>query len=60
MVQSGWADAWWCEDPDCESQIKEDTKATTRCIPLDQPGGRGECIHCGRPAMVRALFARSY
>lgn len=60
VVQSGWADAWWCEDPDCESQIKEDTKATTRCIPLDQPGGRGECIHCGRPAMVRALFARSY
>jgi prolyl-tRNA synthetase len=60
VVQSGWADAWWCEDPACEAQIKEDTKATTRCIPLDQPEGRGECVHCGRPATVRALFARSY
>lgn len=60
VVQSGWADVWWCEEPDCESQIKDDTKATNRCIPLEQPGGQGKCIHCGRPAKVRALFARSY
>jgi prolyl-tRNA synthetase len=60
VVQDGWADAWWCGQPACEAQIKEDTRATTRCIPLDQPGGKGTCIHCGAPAAQRAIFARSY
>ena len=60
VVQNGWADVWWCEQAACEVQIKEDTRATTRCIPLDQPGGTGACIHCGEPATRRAIFARSY
>ncbi len=60
VVQNGWADAWWCEQAACEAQIKEDTRATTRCIPLDQPGGKGACIRCGEPATRRAIFARSY
>ena len=60
VVQDGWAEAWWCEQPACEAQIKEDTRASTRCIPLDQPGGKGTCIHCGAPAAQRAIFARSY
>lgn len=60
VVKSGWADVWWCGDPECEAKIKEDTKATSRCIPLDQPGGEGVCIHCGKPAHERALFARAY
>jgi prolyl-tRNA synthetase len=59
-VQDGWAEAWWCGEAACEAQIKEETKATTRNIPLDQPGGRGKCIHCGQPAGEIALFARSY
>jgi len=59
-VQDGWADAWWCGQPECEAQVKEDTRASTRCIPLDQPGGKGTCIHCGAPAPQRAIFARSY
>jgi prolyl-tRNA synthetase len=59
-VADGWADVWWCGDPACEAEIKEDTKATTRCIPLEQPGGQGVCIHCGKPARERAIFARAY
>jgi prolyl-tRNA synthetase len=60
IVKDGWADVWWCGDPACEAEIKEDTRATTRCIPLDQTGGEGICVHCGQPANERALFARAY
>jgi prolyl-tRNA synthetase len=60
VVKSGWADAWWCGDSECEAEIKEETKATLRCIPLDQPGGEGTCIHCGQYASERAIFARAY
>jgi prolyl-tRNA synthetase len=34
----GFIKAWWCEDPVCEAKIKEETKATTRCLPADQAG----------------------
>jgi len=60
VVEAGWAKAWWCGEPDCESQIKNDTKATTRCIPFDQPGGEGTCIRCAKPAKEQAIFARAY
>lgn len=60
VVEAGWADAWWCGRSACEAAIKEETKATTRCLPIDQPGGTGRCIHCGEPAEKRALFARAY
>ncbi|MBI4314620.1 MAG: proline--tRNA ligase [Chloroflexi bacterium] len=59
-VEKGFALSYWCGDGACEAQIKEETKATTRCIPLDQPGGAGACIHCGKPAAEKALFARAY
>jgi len=59
-VENGFAWAWWCGDEDCENRIKEDTKATTRCIPLDQPGGTGRCIVCGKLADEMAVFARAY
>lgn len=60
VVQHGWAFSWWCGRADCEAEIKADTKATTRCIPLEQPGGSGQCIHCGQPAAEKAYFARAY
>jgi prolyl-tRNA synthetase len=59
-VQKGWALAWWCGSPDCETKVKEDTKATTRCIPLDQPVGSGHCAICGAPAPEKIYFARAY
>ena len=59
-VQKGWAFAWWCGDPACEARVKEDTKATSRCIPLDQPGGKGVCVVCGKSASEKVYFARAY
>ena len=59
-VKNGWAYSWWCGKQSCEAQIKEETKATTRCIPLNQNNETGKCIHCGSPASEKAIFARSY
>ena len=59
-VQNGWAESWWCESPECEAKVKEDTKATTRCMPMDQPAGEGHCIVCGEKASRKVIFARSY
>ena len=60
VVEDGFARSWWCGDAQCEAEIKEDTKATTRCIPLEQPGGSGTCVHCGKPATEMAIFAKAY
>ena len=59
-MQDGWALAYWCGSTECEARVKEDTKATTRCIPLDQPEGQGKCIVCGQPAKNKVYFARAY
>jgi prolyl-tRNA synthetase len=59
-IQKGFAHAWWCGGLECEAKVKEDTKASTRCIPLEQPGNEGQCIVCGRPAKEKVYFARAY
>ncbi|MGC1385198.1 MAG: proline--tRNA ligase, partial [Candidatus Acidiferrales bacterium] len=59
-VEKGFAFSWWCGGADCEASIKETTKATMRCIPLEQPGGSGTCIQCGKPAKEKAIFAKAY
>jgi prolyl-tRNA synthetase len=59
-VAEGFARAYWCGDEDCEARIQEETQATTRCIPLDQPPEAGHCILCGKPAEEIAIFARAY
>jgi len=59
-VEKGWAYAWWCGNPDCEAKVKEDTKATTRCIPIEQQEGSGRCIVCGKEATHKVYFAKSY
>jgi prolyl-tRNA synthetase len=60
VVQAGWAFAWWCGSAECEAKVKEETKATTRCIPLEQPGGSGKCVVCGESAAQKVIFARAY
>jgi len=60
VVDSGWAFSFWCGDPECEAKIKDETKATTRCIPLEQNPGQGACIVCGKPATEKAIFGRAY
>ena len=59
-VGKGFALAYWCGSADCEATIKEDTKATIRCIPLQQDGTPGRCIRCGDEAKEKAVFARAY
>jgi prolyl-tRNA synthetase len=59
-VENGFAFSFWCGSPDCEAKIKEETRATMRCIPLEQPGGSGSCVACGKPASERAIFGRAY
>jgi len=55
--------AGWCGDGACEAQIKEDTKATIRCLP-DEEFRSAEapttCLKCGRPATAEALWAKAY
>ncbi|MGD8463650.1 MAG: proline--tRNA ligase [Anaerolineae bacterium] len=61
IVTEGWARAYWCGDTACETKVKDDTKATSRNIPLDQEGaGAGACVVCGEPADEWALWARAY
>jgi prolyl-tRNA synthetase len=59
-VEKGWAFAWWCGDAECETKVKDETKATTRCIPLEQEPGQGTCIVCGKPATEKVIFGRAY
>ncbi|MGB6978586.1 MAG: proline--tRNA ligase [Candidatus Acidiferrales bacterium] len=59
-VEKGFALAWWCGGGACEEKIKEETKATMRCIPLDQAGGAGKCVYCGQPAVEKGIFAKAY
>jgi prolyl-tRNA synthetase len=61
----GFLKAFWCEDPACEKAIKDETKASTRCLPFTDLKGnvaqeQGICIKCGKPATHRWLFAQSY
>ena len=63
-VETGFAFSHWCGSGDCEAKIKEETRATMRCIPVDQDNDRpahgGVCVSCGKPAAERAIFARAY
>jgi prolyl-tRNA synthetase len=59
-VEKGFAFSYWCGSSKCEEKIKEETKATTRCIPLEQPGETGICIYCGQPAQEKTIFSKAY
>ncbi len=58
----GFVRVKWAEDSAAELAIKEETKATLRVIPFDQPEGgvHGKCFYTGKPATCEAIFARSY
>jgi len=60
VVERGFAHSFWCGNGQCEQKIKEDTKATLRCIPLEQHETKGNCICCGQPAGEKAYFAKAY
>ncbi|MBN9398783.1 MAG: proline--tRNA ligase ['Candidatus Kapabacteria' thiocyanatum] len=58
--KSGFISAHWDGTPETEELIKTETKATIRCIPLDNPQEDGVCIRTGKPSTQRVLFARAY
>ena len=60
VVKDGWAFAYWCESRECEAKAKEETKATTRNIPFDQPNEEGVCVVCGKPSKRKVYFAKAY
>lgn len=60
LDKGGFVSAHWDGTPETEDQIKDKTKATIRCIPLDNPQEDGVCILTGKPSTQRVLFARAY
>ena len=58
--KAGFISAHWDGTPETEQKIKEETKATIRCVPLDNPLEDGVCIYSGKPSTQRVLFARAY
>lgn len=61
-VAAGWARALHCGRPECEEEIKSETAATPRCIPIEAPAESGTCIRCDAPSAYgkRVLFGRAY
>jgi prolyl-tRNA synthetase len=60
QVERGFARAYWAGTPADEKRIQEETKATIRCIPLDQPATSGKCILTGQETTQQVIFARAY
>jgi len=58
--KGGFIMAHWDGTKETEEKIKEESKATIRCIPFDAPKEKGKCIYSGKPSTRRVLFARSY
>jgi prolyl-tRNA synthetase len=60
IVEKGFVLSFWCGRRECEARIKEETKATARCIPMEQGNQEGSCIRCGQPAKETVIFAKAY
>ena len=60
IEKGGFILAHWDGTPETEEKIKEETKATIRCIPLDGDKTPGRCMVTGRPSAQRVVFARNY
>jgi prolyl-tRNA synthetase len=58
--KGGFILAHWDGTAETEAAIKEETKATIRCIPLDAPAEDGKCVYSGKPSNKRVVFARAY
>lgn len=56
----GFTLSHWCGHANCESQVKDDTKATIRCIPEDAKKEAGKCMVCGNKSEKRVVFAKAY
>ncbi len=59
-TKKGFLKAFWCESPKCEAEIKKETKATNRCLPLNAAEEAGKCIYCGKKSKQKWIFAKAY
>ncbi len=60
LDKGGFILSHWDGSAETEQKIKEETKATIRCIPLDAKAEQGKCIYTGKPSSRRVIFARAY
>ena len=60
QIERGFAWAYWDGNDEDEKRIQDETRATIRCIPLEQPGTPGTCVYTGRPTTRQVVFARAY
>ena len=60
IEKGGFIYAHWDGTTETEVKIKEETKATIRCIPLDDDVEEGKCVYSGKPSKRRVIFARAY
>jgi len=60
LEKGGFVAAHWDGSSETEQKIKELTKATIRCIPLNNPQEEGKCVLTGNKSNQRVLFARAY
>lgn len=58
--KSGFVKAMWCGELDCEMKIKEDTTATSRCMPFEQEKLADTCVCCGKPAKTMVYWGKAY
>jgi prolyl-tRNA synthetase len=58
--EPGFYRVWWDGGPEEEAELQQMTKATVRCIPLEQEGDTGRCIMTGRETGTRVILARAY
>jgi prolyl-tRNA synthetase len=59
-IEHGFILAHWDGSPETEQKIKDETKATIRCIPLNNQKEEGKCIFSGKPSSQRVIFAKAY
>jgi prolyl-tRNA synthetase len=58
--KGGFIKAAWCNSPECEAKIKEETGATVRVRPFQKEEAHTGCVYCGKEAKEVVYFARSY
>ncbi len=56
----GFVKAMWCGEEECELKIKEDTTATSRCMPFEQENISDNCVCCGKPAKSLVYWGKAY
>jgi prolyl-tRNA synthetase len=60
QVERGFARCYWAGSDADEKRIQDETRATIRCIPLDQSGVAGQCVYTGQETTQQVIFARAY